>query len=256
MTHEYSTRGKQDIAVTTDLLKSLEDNIISNINSLRDDFNSLEDVVIKRLQEDNARLRPKCDCLERRLDVVQSSIDDLEQCDRWNNLILSGIPDSVSDDDIEKTVTAILSDIDVQVTVNDVEACHRIGQSDKNKSKKTIIRFVDRKHCRKILENKKELASSDFSKYNFPVSTKTFANENLTFKNETLAFHGRKLKREGHIFSSYTRNGVVFIKKSERSKPIKIPSLKTFYDLQFPGVFSENEENDAQRSTRQGTNFN
>ena len=44
-------------------------------------------------------------------------------------------------------------------------------------------------------------------------NTKIFANENLTFQNETLAFHGRKLKREGHILSSYTRNGVVFIKK-------------------------------------------
>ena len=80
-------------------------------------------------------------------------------------------------------------------------------------------------------------------------------NLNLTFKNETLAFRGRKLKCEGHIFSIYTRNGVVFIKKSERSKPMKIPSLKTFYD-QFPGVFSENEEIDAERSTHQETNFN
>ena len=66
------------------------------------------------------------------------------------------------------------------------------------------------------------------------MSTKIFANENLTFKNETLDFHERKLKNEGYIFSSYTRNDVVFIKNPERSKPIKIPSLKTFYD-QFPG---------------------
>ena len=47
MTRGYNTRGKKDIAVTNDLLKSLEDNIISNINSLMDDFNSLKDVVIK-----------------------------------------------------------------------------------------------------------------------------------------------------------------------------------------------------------------
>ena len=92
MTYEYSTPGKKDIAVTTDLLKSLEDKITSNINSLRDDLNSLKDIVIKRLQEDNARLRAKWDCLERRVDVLQSSVDDLEQYDRRNNLILSGIP--------------------------------------------------------------------------------------------------------------------------------------------------------------------
>ena len=157
MTHECNTQGKKDITITTDLLKSLEDNIISNINSLRNDSNSLKDDVIKRLQEDNTRLRAKCDSLERRVDVLQSSIDDLEQYDWRNNLILSVIPDNISDDDLEETVTSILSDIDVQVTVNDVETCHRIGQSDKNKSKKTIIPFVNRKHCRKILENKKKI---------------------------------------------------------------------------------------------------
>ena len=85
----------------------------------------------------------------------KSSVDDLEQYDWRNNLILSGIPDSVSDNDLEETVTAILSDIDAQVTVNDVEACHRIGQSNKNKLKKTVIHFVNRKHCRKTWKAKK-----------------------------------------------------------------------------------------------------
>ena len=53
-----------------------------------------------------------------------------------------------------------------------------------------------------------------------------FAYENLTFKNETLAFFGRKLKREGQVFFSYTRNGVVFIKIFERFKSIKYTKLE------------------------------
>ena len=69
---------------------------------------------------------------------------------------MPGIPDSISDNDLEETVTVVLSDIDVQVKANDVEACHSIRQSGKNKSKKTIILFVNRKHCRKILEKKKK----------------------------------------------------------------------------------------------------
>ena len=81
MTNEYNRWGKKDIAVTTDLLKSLDNNIISNINSLRDDFNSLKDIIIKRLQENNTQLQAKCDCLEKRRDVLQSSIDNLEQYD-------------------------------------------------------------------------------------------------------------------------------------------------------------------------------
>ena len=85
-----------------------------------------------------------------------------------------------------------------------------------------------------------------------PGNTKIFDNKNLTFKNETLAFPGRKLKHERPIFFTYTRNGVIFIKKSERSKPIKISSLRTFYD-KFPSFFSESEVNDAKISTHQDT---
>ena len=54
--------------------------------------------------------------------------------------------------------------------------------------------------------------------------------------NETPAFHGRKLKHEGHIFSSYTKNGVVFIKNFERSKPIKVPSFKTCEFVKFANL--------------------
>ena len=56
--------------------------------------------------------------------------DDLEQYDRRSNLILSGIPDSVSDNDLEKALSAILSNIDVKVTTYDVAVCHSIAKSN------------------------------------------------------------------------------------------------------------------------------
>ena len=40
--------------------QNLEANIINNINSLKDEIISLQDAVIKRLQEENERLRDKC----------------------------------------------------------------------------------------------------------------------------------------------------------------------------------------------------
>ena len=98
-------------AVTTDSLKNLVDNIIVKINSSRDDINSLNDIVIKRLQEDSIWLRVNCECLEKSVDLLQSQIDNLRQYHRRNNLILSGIPDSVSDNHLEKVLTTILSDI-------------------------------------------------------------------------------------------------------------------------------------------------
>lgn len=97
------------------------------------------------------------------------------------------------------------------------------------------MHFVNTKHCKKVLEKRKQLPSKNFTKYQFS-STKIFAKENLTFKNKKLSFYRRKLKREDQLFSSHARNGVVFVKKCERSKTIKESSLKTCCEL-LPNIF-------------------
>ena len=76
------------------------------------------------------------------------------QYDRRNNVVFSGIPENVPDNNLESTVISALSDIDVQVEPRDIEACHRIGKPT-SKTQKTIVRFVNRKNCQKDLANKK-----------------------------------------------------------------------------------------------------
>ena len=85
--------------------------------------------------------------------LTESSHDALEQNGRRNKVI-SGIPDSVQDSDLESTVTSILSDIDVNIESREEEDCHRIDKSN-NGSIKTIIRFINRKYCRNALLNRK-----------------------------------------------------------------------------------------------------
>ena len=88
----------------------------------------------KRLQEENKTLQEKCSKLEN--DVISniSSVNALEQYGRRSNIVVSGTPAQVSERDLEKTVISVLSDIEVNVSPNDVEACHRIGKPESNKS--------------------------------------------------------------------------------------------------------------------------
>ena len=67
MFHDYNTRTKKKSVVSNDCLQTLEANIINNINRLKDEIISLKDTVIKRLQEENERLRDKCQQLENRV---------------------------------------------------------------------------------------------------------------------------------------------------------------------------------------------
>ena len=76
--------------------------------------------------------------------LTESSHDALELYSRRNNLVISSIPDSVQDSDLESTVTSILLDIDVNVESREMEDCHRIGESN-NGSKRTIISFINKK---------------------------------------------------------------------------------------------------------------
>ena len=93
MSHDYNTRTKKESVVSSECLQTLEANIIKNINSLKDGIISLKDTDIKRLQEENERLRVKCQEMENRMALTESSHDALEQYGRRNNLVISGIPD-------------------------------------------------------------------------------------------------------------------------------------------------------------------
>ena len=117
--------------------------------------------------------------MENRVTLIESSHYALEQYGRRNNLVISGIPDSVQISDLKSTAASILSDIDVNVESREVDDCHRIGKSN-NGSKKTIIKFVNRKCCKKALLNRMQLERIDLRKHQFVSGTRIFINENLT----------------------------------------------------------------------------
>ena len=255
--HQYNTRTcKGDFQ---DALASFEQSITNSINSvkeevssiksdislvkadLKDEINNLKDVIIKRLQDENEALRNRCCKLEQRIIEFESSTNNLEQYGRRNNIVISGIPDSVDTNTLEDSVTEILSDIGVNVTSSDIEACHRIGKKDKRiNSSKTIIRFVNRKHAKGALFNKKKLKQNR-KNYSFnPKNNPFFISENLTRMNEQLAYQGRKLKRNNLVHACYTRDGIVTIKINDHSKAIKIHHMKDLWDL-FPNFDFDDE---------------
>ena len=243
MTHEYNTSSSKvvdTVAITQEDLKRLQQNItdnhkdeISNGNSsLKDEINNLKDTVIKRLQEENKNLRQKCNKLEAKIAKLETEQNSLVQYGRRNNIVFSGMPDSIDDNNLENTVISMMSDINVNIEENDIEACHRLGKPDvTSKSKKTIVRFANRKNCNKIFENKKKLAKLKNQKHNFREGTKIFVSESLAPMNESIAFSCRKLKRKELIHSCYNRNGIINIKMTDKSRPIKIFHMERLVNL-------------------------
>ena len=87
------------------------------------------------------------------------------------------------------------------------------------------------------------MSSIDNKKYKFSTTTKTFINENLSCTNES---NCRKLKRAALIHSCYSRNGMIYTKMTEQSKPQNIHHIRKLCEL-FPGFSFLDDEGDLLR---------
>ena len=197
---------------------------MQNITDLKDKVINLKDIIIKNLQDENK-------CLKAKRNVLENKIIDLEI---QNNVdqYFSGIPQSVSDNQLEEKVADILKVIDASITSNGIEACHCLGKKKKN----IIVRVVNRKHCLRALWNNKTLKSIDKNAIGIP-NANLFISKNLTPVNSKLAFDCRKLKRDSEIEKCYTINGIVHIAKN--NKLMKIYHLKDLQEL-FPEYAFDN----------------
>ena len=163
----------------------------------------------------------------------------MEYYGRRNNLEIKGIPTSISDE-LEKTA-AILNSLNVNLDSSDVEVCQRIGRSKDGKPKKTIIRIVNRKFCKKALLNKKKLSSAAINDNVTQLKNKVFISENLTNYNNKIAFYCRRLKKTSLVEKCYSRDRVVHIvtKDEWRDKATKALHMNQLLEL-FPDfVFSD-----------------
>ena len=204
------------------------------------DVEQLKDVIIKNLVESNKKmqktietLQKKVEKLEHREKTTKIYIEKQNQYGRRNNIEISGIKNEVADEELEDKVIEILDKIDVKVTKEDFEACHRLPPTRNNKNKKTIVRFVNRKKAEKSIENKKKLERVDLIKLKLD-KTPLYISENLNDHYRELAWMCRKLKREGLIFSYKYQNETFIVKAKENSDTkIKISHrdhLLKYYD--------------------------
>ena len=113
----------------------------------------------KPSSREQASQKKKVNVLENKILTLESEHNPLEEYGARNNIEITGIPDNVPDQNLEEKIVDILNEITVNVSPKDIEACHRVGVS-KSSSKRTIVRFINRKHAKKALTSRKNLRKS------------------------------------------------------------------------------------------------
>ena len=174
------------------------DNLKKSFTDIKNEIINIKEVIIKNLQNENKRLNDVVNQLQEKIISLEFKSNSVEQYGWRNNIEINGSPNSVSDYNLESAVINVFSTpTNEHVTADDIEACHRIGKS-KGNSKKTNVRFINRKHCKCALINRRKLKSFNSKSIGLP-NVILYFNEDLTEYNNTSAFYGRKLKRAGLI---------------------------------------------------------
>ena len=219
-------------------------NAETTVNDMHNDLSEMRKSIIDTLVAENKKLQDKVKKLEKRIDDIEWDLEDIDeniectnQYGRRSNLEISGVPNTVEDHDLESKVVEIFQKIDVTISENDIEACHRLPPSN-NGNKKVIVRFVNRKHCEKALKKKKDLGNINMPSLNFNEETKLFINENLNRYFSRIGWQCRKLKNGKRINSYVYKNESFVINYGRSGRDInrKITRESQLFDI-FPDFF-------------------
>ena len=226
----------------------------TTVNNINNDLSEMRKSIIDTLVMENRKLQDKIKKLEKRLNDVEWDVDEnfnkieeieekvesTNQYGRRNNIEISGIPNVIDDDNLEGKIIEVFDKININISKTDIEACHRLPppKNNSNGNKKVIIRFANRKICKKAFNNKKELKNIEMSSLNFADGSKLFINENLNPYFSRVGWQCRKLKNGKRINSYFFKNESFVINFGSSGCDInkKITRKSQLFDL-FPDFF-------------------
>ena len=122
---------------------------------------------IKQLNDENVKLNTNLQKLQTRVSKFEKLLDDhsecifsleqnvsrLDQYGRRENIEIAGIPEFISDKELESKVLLILKKIGLMhIRHYDIVACHRLGKKRRSECRNTIVRFVNRKDALSCLK--------------------------------------------------------------------------------------------------------
>ncbi|MEW8544146.1 MAG: hypothetical protein AB2693_11485 [Candidatus Thiodiazotropha sp.] len=168
--------------------------------------------------------------MHRRVESLSAEANDLEQYSRRNSLRLYNlpVPDDVTSEEqltdivvrfINANVLKLSNSTDPEAIVSqDIERCHFTGRG----KRQLLIKFVRYHTKRRIYLCKKNLKQNP---------NKIFISEDLTKANHNLVMDIRDKFKQRAIFSFWTRDGAIFVKKRKDDSPVRVHNEKDIRDI-------------------------
>ena len=225
------TLMKMNKDVLAGMVLDYKERFDSTLSAITDELKELK-TDFRKLESDLAISRNVNDKLTKQLILVERKCWANEQYSRRECLEISGIPESIQDDDLEDCVTKIFNECDTPVDPANIEACHRL--KSKARPKKVIIKLSKRKDVFNILQRKKKLKSVDITKVGLPQGSLVFINQSLCSYYKYLWSLCKRLHSKKLIHSFWVSNGNVNLKVRENTPVLlvsHVSDLEKHFDI-------------------------
>ena len=126
------------------------------------------------------------------------------QYSRLECLEITGVPDSLSNDDLEETAIKIFNKLDLAIDPSNIEDCHWLKS---NGPKKVIIKFSRRKDANLIRKNKNKLKGMNLCLVG--INNPVFINDSLCSYYKMLWRTCKKLWSSKYIHANWVSNGTL-----------------------------------------------
>lgn len=168
---------------------------------IEEKFNKL----IGKLETANKRISS----LEKENEELFNKIDKLEQYTRRNSIRIFGVQESENENLLENILDLFNKNMDLSVTPQDVDRCHRTGSVSANKKKPRalIVKFLSYQHRSAVLKNRSKLKG-----------TKVVVKEDLTRNRvEVLKAASERFGRR----NVWSYDGTIFVNKDNKKYPLQ-----------------------------------
>jgi len=179
--------------------------------------------VMKPLVEANTinidKLVTLCSNQHKQIMKLEQEVDDLQQLTRNKTLVIAGISEEI---DAEKAAIDVCNKLKVNLHPEHIDSVMRVGKKDDNRPRNILLTVITQRKKVQILREKKSLRH---------LAERIFINESLTPKRGALFAVTRKAAKEKKIFSTWTREGRIYIKLGENDNPKMIKAEKELVEI-------------------------
>jgi hypothetical protein len=217
-------------------MKDRVEEVSKSVNFLSSKFDD-QNKDLKAIKTENKAMRDEISVLmndvfdlKKQNEELRLRVDEMEQYSRNSNVEIVGIPETPQED-VFALVQTVGEKLGMTITADDVEAVHRVPTQSKKMPKPIVVKFQRRRRKEEMVAKGRKTRLQGTDLHDTFGDRYVFINEHLTQERKKLLAACREKKTELDVKYLWTKAGIIFMKKTEDSMPVKIQRLQDLHLL-------------------------